>query len=487
MSTFKKLASQTALYGLSSILGRLLNYLLVPLHTKIFNPEQFGVVTELYAYMAFFNVLYTYGMETTFFRFATKQPEIKNQVYKQALSSIIVTSVIFSVILIALAKPITILFNYQNKEQYIYFLAIILFIDASSAIPFAKLRLENKVLLFVITKITVIVVTILLNFLFLLLLTPEVKYVFIANLIANALIPIILFKELTQFKFTLDKNILKAMLVYGLPIMLMGLAGMVNEVLDRIMLRYLYVENQAYGISKIEAIGIYGACYKLSIFMSLVVQAFRYSAEPFFFSKAEESNNRLIYANVMKYFVIACCVILIAVTANLSWIKFFLMNELYWQGLIIVPVLLLANLFLGVYSNLSIWFKLTDKTFIGTIISILGALITIVFNIILIPYFGYLGSAITTLVCYFAMAVICYILGQKYYPVPYNLISISAYIILASGCSYFAFFDSMSSIGANTLIKNLYLLIYIVIIIYLERRQLQPFFKTLKNKFNDFI
>ncbi len=482
MSVLKKLAGQTALYGVSSILGRVLNYLLVPLHTKIFDPAQFGAVTELYAYMAFFNVIFTYGMETTYFRFATKQRDIKNEIFQQASSSILFSSVIFSTILFLLATPITIALDFHNKQEYVYYLAAILFVDAISAIPFAKLRLENKVLLFVSTKMTVILATIVLNFILLLGVKNDIKYVFIANLVANCLIPLILFKEIRRFKLTFNWELFKPMLFYGFPIMVMGLAGMINEVLDRIMLRYFLINVDANGLNKIEAIGIYGACYKLSIFMSLVIQAFRYAAEPFFFAKAQQVDSKNTYAMVMKYFIIACCFILISVTANLHWIKYFLMNELYWQGLIIVPILLLANLFLGVYNNLSIWFKITDKTYFGTIIAILGAFITILFNMLLIPWLGYFGSAITTLVCYSSMAIIAYLLGQKYYPVPYKPISNLLIIISATLLSYLSFKEWNQNFWFNSIIKNSSIFIFTTIVLILERKSVVQLYSKFKHR-----
>lgn len=454
-SVAKRLAGQTAAYGISTILGRLLNYLLVPLHTDIFGLEPYGVIGGLYAYVGFFNVLYAMGLETAFFRFASRPEMDRQRLYNRVLSFIIVTSVLFTGAILVFVQPISKLINFPDQQLYISWLAIILAVDAIVAIPFARLRLENKALKFAGIKIANILITVLANvFIFLFChqiylgnLLPALKplvatfyfpewglgYVFLINLVANLLLIPLLWREFVSFRFELDLAFMKPLLQYGYPIMFMGFAGMVNELLDRILLLEYLPKGFYPGLSNTAALGVYNACYKLAIFMSLAIQAFRYAGEPFFFAQAKEKNSPQTFALVMKWFVIACAFIFLFVSANLDLFKYFIQNEAFYQGLGVVPILLLANLFLGVYYNLSTWFKLTDKTHYGTFISFGGAGITILLNLLLIPYLGYMGSAWATLACYFSMAATCYFFGQKYYPIPYPVGSIFFYLATAIG------------------------------------------------------
>ncbi|MER2998857.1 oligosaccharide flippase family protein [Pontibacter populi] len=456
MSIAKKLVGQTAAYGLSSIVGRMLNYMLVPIYTDAFLPPEFGVMSYLYAFVGFFNVLYTYGMETAFFRFANKPGADKHKLYNQVLSIILSSSVVLTAILMLLSGPIADYKDYSAQEQnYIIWLAAILAIDAIVAIPFAWLRLQNKAVKFASIKMANIIITIVANLFFLWFcreiyngtflqgLRPFVTtvydpdfgigYIFIINLVANALLIPMLWKELRIFRFELNSEVLRPMLVYAYPLMLMGMAGMVNEMIDRILLEDWLPESLYPNHSNKAIVGIYSACYKLSIFMTLVIQAFRYAAEPFFFSQSEDKNSPQTFALIMKWFVIACAFIFLFISVfrdDFGYI--FLRRPEYREGLMVVPVLLLANLFLGVYYNLSVWFKLTDKTKFGTYISFGGAAITIVGNLLLIPVLGYMGSAIATLVCYFSMALASYLLGNRHYPIPYPVKTMAGYILLAA-------------------------------------------------------
>lgn len=457
MSIAKKLVGQTAAYGLSSIVGRALNYLLVPVYTSVFLPEEYGVVSYLYAFVGFFNVLYTYGMETAFFRFANKQGADKHKLYNQVLSIILSSSVILSVLLILASGAIADYKNYTSQEQnYIIWLAAILAIDAIVAIPFAWLRLQNKAIKFASIKMANILITVIANLFFLVvcrdiynaeyltglrpLITqfynPDlgVGYIFLINLFANALLIPMLWKELRIFRFELNTELLRPMLVYAYPLLFMGLAGMVNEVIDRILLEEWLPESLYPQHSNQAIVGIYSACYKLSIFMTLAIQAFRYAAEPFFFSQAEDKSSPQTFALIMKWFVIACAFIFVFISVNVEDFAYlFLRKPEYREGIMVVPVLLLGNLFLGVYYNLSVWFKLTDKTKYGTYISFGGAAITILFNLLLIPVIGYMGSAIATFICYFTMALASYLLGNRHYPIPYPVKTIVGYILLAAG------------------------------------------------------
>jgi O-antigen/teichoic acid export membrane protein len=442
VSTIKKLASQTAVYGLSQIVGRFVNYLLVPLHTALFATGDYGVNTLMYSYVTFFNVLLAYGMETAFFRFSQKSDD-PNKVYSTALMSLLSTSVFFALLFSVASQPIANLIHIPEHPEFVFYFTLIISFDAISAIPFAYLRQHNKALKFAVIKNINIFTNILLNLYFLLLcpwvqkeygiLLPmysgeiHIGYVFIANLFASLVTLPLLAKEFLAIRnASFDKALWKEMLVYALPLMVVGFAGMINETLDRIIISYSYDDAQ----KGLEATGIYGANYKLSVLMSLFIQAFRYAAEPFFFNQAKTNDKRTIYATVMNYFTLVCLSLFLFVMLYIDVFKYFI-NRNYWEGLHVVPVLLIANLFLGIYFNLSIWYKLSDHTNKGAVISLGGAAITIVANLILVPIYGYTGSAWATLICYVSMAFICYGFGAKYYPIPYQVRRFMGYFVLA--------------------------------------------------------
>ena len=442
MNPLKKLASQTAVYGASHIIGRFINYLLVPLHTATFATAEYGINNLMYSYVTFFNVLLTYGMETAFFRYAQKHDK-PDEVYSTGLSSLIGSSSVFVLLGLLFASPIAQTIGIGAHPEYVIYFVLIIAFDAVCALPFAYLRQQNKALKFALVKNLSIFINILLN-LYFLLVCPyvfnkhqiqlplytgkmDVGYIFLANLIASVItIPLLLSEFLAITKARFNKTLWRQLMVYGLPLMVVGFAGMINEALDRIILSYMYTDAQ----KGLEATGIYGANYKLAILMTLFIQAFRYAAEPFFFNHAKTSDKRDIYGHVMNYFVLVCLGLFLVVTLYIDVFKHFI-DSRYWEGLKVVPVLLMANLFLGVYYNLSVWYKLSDKTNVGAVISLIGAGITIAANFALIPILGYEGSAWATLICYFSMVVISYFLGNKYYPIPYQVKQLSAYISLA--------------------------------------------------------
>jgi O-antigen/teichoic acid export membrane protein len=456
MSIAKRLASQTAVYGVSSIVGRVLTYLLTPIYTAAFAAAEFGVVTGLYAYVSFLNVVFTYGMETTFFRFANRPGTDRRELYDRALSLLILTTVVLTTVLALLARPLLELLTIPpGHERYAVWVALILGLDALSAIPFARLRLENKARKFAGIKLASIVLNVALNLFFIVLCpavmsgkwlpglqplaarlydpTVGVGYVFLSNLVASALTLLLLWRELLDFRFRLSLAFLKPLLAYAYPLMLMGLAGMVNETLDRILLPKWLPMGFYPGQSSLTAVGIYGACYKLSIFMSLVIQAFRYAAEPFFFAQSTDKNSPATFAMILKWFTLCCAVIFVGISLNVEdFGQLFLRRPEYLQGLVVVPILLLANLFLGVYYNLSVWFKLTDKTYYGTYIGAGGAVLTVALNFLLIPVLGYMGCAIATLACYFSMAILCWRLGERHFPVPYPALRLGLWLLFAS-------------------------------------------------------
>ncbi|QNH61832.1 polysaccharide biosynthesis C-terminal domain-containing protein [Hymenobacter sediminicola] len=457
MSVAKKLASQTAVYGISSIVGRVLTYLLVPVYTARFAAAEYGIVTGLYAYVSFLNVVFTYGLETTFFRFANRAGADRQLLYDRVLSLLLVSSVVLAGLLAWQAGPLLQLLGLPpGHERYAVWLALILGLDAVAAIPFARLRLENKARKFAAIRMANILLNVGLN-LFFIVVCPDVLagkyltdlqpvvarlydptigvgYVFLANLAASAFTLLLLGRELAAFRFRLSLEPLRPLLTYAYPIMLMGLAGMVNETLDRILLPTWLPEGFYPGKSSLTAVGIYGACYKLSIFMSLVIQAFRYAAEPFFFAQSTEKNSPATFAQVLKWFTLCCALIFVLISVNLEvFAELFLKRAEYREGIAVVPVLLLANLFLGVYWNLSVWFKLTDKTYYGTYIGAAGAVLTIALNFLLIPVLGYMGSALATLACYFMMAAICWWLGERHFPVPYPVARLLGWLLVATG------------------------------------------------------
>lgn len=452
MNSLKKLASQTAIYGVSSLLGRAINYLLVPYYTSVFVAAEYGIINELYAYVAFFNVLFTFGLETAYFRFSNKKEFSENEIYNSSLSLILIIVLVGSGLLIFFSSFLASIIQFPDKANFIVWLAIIIAIDAIVAIPFARLRHQNKAKKYAGIRILNVIINIGLNIFFITICkgisegkfltnysflgsfyNPEigVGYVFISNLIANALYLPLLYKCFIGYKFQLIKKQVQSLFHYSYPLMFMGLAGIANEVIDRPMIKNLWKAGYE-GITGVEANGIYGACYKIATLMTLGIQAMRYAVEPFVFSQSNTKNAPETYAKIMNWFVLIACFLFLFLSLNIEWIgNLFIGKEEYKEGLKVVPILLLANLFLGIYINLSLWFKLTEKTYWGTIIALFGAIITFVGNYMLIPQIGYLGSAYTTLACYFLMVVVSFIIGQKYFPVPYKVMFNAMFIALS--------------------------------------------------------
>ena len=494
MSVLKKLAGETASYGISTILGRSLNFLLVAVHTLAFMPQEMGINVKLYGYVAIANIIYTYGMETAFFRFA---PENKVKYYNIIQSAIIVSSIFFSAILIIFASPVITYLGYEGKETFLIWLAIIIAIDAITAIPFARLRLEKQTKRFVKAKIINILINIFLNILFLLVLkkiaegdyfialqpiaqklyNPKIGagYIFLANLIANATFFYFLRPEFRDFKFQFERKIFMKLWVYAYPLMIMVVASTYNLVFDRLLLEKFLPDGFYPNRNSQEALGIYGSVYKLSIFMSLATQAFRYAAEPFFLSKTGDKNSPETLAEVTKWFLITCIFIWLGVSLNLDWLKvLFLGQKIYWEGIMVVPVLLLANLFLGVYYNMSVWFKLNNKTYFGTLITFIGLAITIIANIILIPRIGYMGCAIAFLISCFSMTALCYLLGQRYYPIPYKIASALGYIVSAGLLIYWVMRIKFDSLWLSIPYHAVLLLLYTAGVVVVERKTIIP-------------
>ena len=480
MNPLKQLAGQTAIYGLSSIVGRLLNYLLVPLYTRYFIPAEYGVVTELYAYVAFLVIILTYGLETAFFRFSQKQYD-KKLVYSTSLISLIVSSILFVVLMISSQQSIANWLEYPQNPEYIMWFALIIGLDAISAISFAKLREQRQAARFALVRLVNIFINIGLNLFFIIycpyalengLPTTDlvnsvydprvgVGYIFIANLFASGVTILMLLPEMIKSSWTFNTMLWKKMMWYAFPLLVAGLAGMTNETIDRILLKQLL----PVGVDKMAAIGVYGAFYKISIIMILFIQTFRFAAEPFFFSQEKQHNSRKTYADVLKYFTILASLIFLSVMLYLDVVKHFVGSSFHSkEGIEIVPILLMANLFLGIYYNLSIWYKLTEKTIYGAILAIFGAVITIILNIILIPKIGFIGSAWATLFCYFSMMIASLLMGRKYYAIPYDLKRVFTYIFLS-----FALYKISVYFETSMLINTVYLFVFIIAVFVLEK------------------
>ncbi len=462
MNYLKKLASQTAVYGLSSVIGRLLNYLLVPLYTRYFLPEEYGVVTEVYAYVAFLIIILTYGFETAFFRFSKKEQN-KNVVYSTALISLIISSSVFIILMFFGSTSIANFLGYGIEGKFIKWFAIIVGFDAISAISFAKLRQEEKAIQFTSIKLVGIFINICLNIYFIVYKQLGIEYVFISNLISSVVIIVCLFPEMKKAQLKFDADLWKKMITYSLPLVVAGLAGMVNEAIDRVLLKHLLTDTQTAAYE----LGLYGAFYKLSIIMVLFIQTFRFAAEPFFFAQYSETGSKKVYADVMKYFVIMMIIIFLAGTIFYDVLISFLGPAYHDQrGFLVVSVLLLANLFLGIFFNLSVWYKLTDKTLYAAYLSVFGAVITLLLNSILIPKIGFEGSAWATLVCYFSMVVVSFLLGKKHFPIPYELNKISLYL-LSMLLIYFFVYKQYFNLTGNTLL----FLAFIILLYFTEKQK----------------
>ena len=477
----KKLFGEIAIYGLSSIIGRLLNYLLVPLYTYVFiNPADYGVVSELYAWVAFLIVILTFGMETAFFKFIQNEGDQKN-VFSTAFSALLSLNSVFFLIILLFYQDIASLLLYEDHGEYIVMLGAIVSIDAISALPLAKLRAEEKAKRFSIIQLSSIAVNIILNVIFLLFWfdynNPEqgVFYIFLANLIASLVKPIFLFKSFTLIR-GIDRSLLKRMLVFSFPLAIAGFAGIINETLDRILLKQmLYNPENPSSLDYAEAqVGIYSASYKLAMLIAILLQAYRYAAEPFFFSQMKNQNRNKIYSQIMNVFIAFVCGIFLLVTLNIDIFKYFIQNETYWVGLQVVPILLMANIFLGIYYNQSIWFKLSGKTKFGAYIALFGASLTVLINILYIPKFGYMACAWATLIVYFTQMVISYILGQRHYPIPYNLKKFIFYISLALALFFLSPYIKVDNFTVNLFIQNSLLLMFVLTAVYIERRVNTP-------------
>lgn len=427
-SPIKKLLGQTAIYGLPSIVGRFLNFMLVPLYTQVFvRPAEYGVVSELYAWVAFLIVFLTFGMETTFFRFLQKEND-REKVFQQAFLSVLCINGVFALGLFLFHQSIAEAMLFGDHPEYITLLGVIVILDAIVAVPLARLRAEEKALKFAGIQMAGILANILMNLLFMLVLfdpeRPEegVIFILIANLSSSLLKPLLLYKTFLAIRVKLNWTVMQDMLVYAFPLMIAGMVGIVNETIDRILLKHLLYDGSSESlIYADEQVGIYSACYKLAMLVTIFLQAYRYAAEPYFFAQSKDEDRDKKYRRIMNYFVALVAFVFLAVSVNLEFFKEFIRNESYHVGLSVVPILLLANVCFGIYLNQSIWFKLSGQTKFGAFIALGGGLVTVVINVIFIPKYGYMASAWATLLVYAGQMIASYLLSRKYYPIRYNL------------------------------------------------------------------
>lgn len=458
----KSLAKDTAIYGLSSIIGKFLNYLLVPLYTYVLaRTDDYGIVTNLYAWTALLLVILTYGMETGFFRFANREDYDAKSVYKTAYITLLSTSTLFAVLCVLFQGSISVVLGYPGHSEFIAMMAVTVAIDAFACIPFAYLRYQKRPLVFAALKLLFVVLNIGFNILFLVVLGKnDVFYVFLSNILATTI------QTLCLLPFTMprggyfDGAVLKEMLRYSLPLLVLGVAGIMNQTLDRILFPYLYTGEDAQA-----QLGIYGACFKVAMVMMMFTQAFRYAYEPFVFAKHKDRQSVEAYADAMKYYIIFSYLILLGVIFYLDIFRY-IVSSAYWEGLKIVPVVLWTYVFQGIYFNLSFWYKLTDETKWGAYFSLIGLVITLVLQIVGVPLVGYWASCGSSLVCYFVIMLLSYFIGQKKAPIPYDLKRIGGYTALTLGllAIYYVLrlhtsLNMWIMMGIGTLLIALYLIV----------------------------
>lgn len=482
MNPLKRLFKQTFIYGLATVLPRVLSFLLVPLYTSVMNPETYGEISVIFSWFAIFNVVLAYGMETAFFRFFNKYSD-KENVISTSLISLLISSLTFFAVALIFKETFASLIDV--KESLIIYIILILVLDALAIVPFAWLRAKERPLRYSIVKVTSVAMNLLLNIFFLTILPKmakngqpfwteiykegfQIEYVFIANVISSGLAFLWVSGIYFDSKYKLDKILLKEMLKYSLPIMVAGLAFTVNEVFDRILLDRLLPED----IAKAE-IGKYSACYKLAVFMTLFGTAFRLGVEPFFFSHANTENPKKAYAQITNYFVIMGSLIFLGVMVFIDPLKKLLVrDEAFWEALDVVPIILLASFCLGIYHNLSVWYKVTDRTKFGAYISSVGAIITLAINISLIPKIGYMASAWATLAAYGSMMILSYYFGKKYYPIPYNMRKIVFYLSVSLVFSILSFYV----FNRNLIAGSLLLLVFLGLVYKMEGDKLRSIF-----------
>ncbi len=473
----------TAIYGVSSIVGRFLNWCLVPMYTYMFPAAEYGIVTNIYAYVALVLVILLYGMETGFFRFANHE-RWKNpmQVYSTTLISVGTTSTLFIIAACALSPQIARALDCAEHPSFVWMMAITIGLDAYTAIPFSYLRYRKRPMRFATLKFVNIGVNIGFNLFFLVLCpliwrnapntiswfydpTFGIGYIFLSNLIASVTMLLLLTPEL-KVNYSFNSRLLREMLRYSFPLLILGIAGIMNQTIDKILFPLLY-DDPAQAQTQL---GIYGACYKIAIVMVMFIQAFRFAYEPFIFDKARNSSsdNRAQYADAMKYFIIFSLLIFLGVMFYLPVIRYFI-SPRYFEGLKVVPIIMAAELLFGIFFNLSLWYKLTDRTVWGTILSVGGLVVTLALNIIFVPQYGYMACAWAAFACYASMTVASYLLGRKYYPINYPLRRIGGYVAVAAAIYVVGLYVPTPRMAFNYVIRTVLIIAFALLIFRLER------------------
>ncbi|MFK2819132.1 oligosaccharide flippase family protein [Flavobacteriaceae sp. LMIT009] len=483
MSAFQKLFKQTFIYGLATVLPRMLTFLLTPLYTEVMAVGVYGKVSIIFSWFAIFNVILAYGMETAFFRFFNKEEDQDKVVGTSTLSIIFTSFFIFALAFIFKNEIAAII---DIEVQHINFVIWILLLDALVIIPFAWLRAKERPIKYAVIKITNVAINIGLNLFFFLILMNlvkegnffdsiyksdfEISYVLIANVIASAITLLLMFPFYSKIKYSFNTKLWKQMMRYAFPVLIAGLAYTINETFNRILLD----SSLSTAVDPEREVGMFSACYKLALFMTLFATAFRLGIEPYFFSHAKSENPQKNYARILEYFVVFGAVILLAVTVFSDLIKVVIIrDEAFWEAMWIVPIVLIASFCLGIYHNLSVWYKITDRTKFGAYISVVGAIITLALNIWLIPIIGYKGSAIATLAAYGSMVLLSYYYGRKYYPIPYNLKKIGTYLGLSIMFSVIYFY----MFRENYLVGIPMILIFMGTVFLFERKELAQLLK----------
>ena len=444
MAGIKSLAKDTAIYGMSSIIGKFLNWCLTPLYTYLLVPAEYGIVVYLYAWIGTMLVLLTYGLETGFFRYANDSSKGDPQtVYSTCMTSLGITTCLFLILVFSFLSPISGALQYGQHQDYIGMIAIIIALDVFSALPFAYLRYRLRPLRFAFLKLLNIALTIIFNLFFLVVCPVIYKnhpdliswfyrpdygagYILVSNVIASFVLLLLLTPEIFRIRWHFDWRLLKEILHYSFPLLILGLAGIMNQNLDKILYPYLLSDPQVAA----DQLGIYGANVKIAVVMIMFTQAFRYAYEPFIFAKTKGEDKRTTYAMAMKYFVIVDLLIFLGVMFYLDIIRYFI-DPRYFVGLRVGPIIMLAELFSGIFFNLSLWYKLTDRTQWGVYFSLIGLVIIVALNVLFVPKFGYIACAWAAFACYFVMMFLSWLVGQKYYPIHYDLKSIGKYLLLA--------------------------------------------------------
>jgi O-antigen/teichoic acid export membrane protein len=462
MGKLTTIFKDTAIYGLSSIVGRFLNYLLVPLYTATLSAASggYGVITNIYAYVALALVLLTFGMETTYFRFTNKTHTDSETVYGTTLITVGTISLMFAVLVVLLLEPISQLMGYGDHPDYVAVMAITVAIDAFLCIPFAHLRQQRKSIKFAALKLLNIVITILLNLIYFYFMEgKDVGYVFYINMASTVLLALCLITEYGTFRWKLDMKLLRTMLSYSWPILILGIAGILNQTADKMLFPYIYE-----GSDMREQLGIYGACSKIAMIMAMITQAFRFAYEPIVFAGVKDKDQHEMYAKAMKFFIIFTLLAFLMVVGYMDILKYIIGSD-YWPGLRVVPIVMAAEIMMGIYFNLSFWYKVIDKTIWGAIFSGIGCAVLIIVNVLFVPKYGYMACAWGGFAGYGVAMVASYFVGQKYYPIDYPIKDIALYVVLAWVCFRLMELSADWSMIGQLAFNTLLIIIFVAVIL----------------------